>query len=248
MELLGYKRIHIHAPKPKGYKYPYPTSYQPRGLSVYVPKHFQEERPEVLLGFLRSCPFGTLVTKTKDSGLEANSIPFVLKNDPPPQGTLQGHVARANAQWKSFDPDLEALVIFQGPQSYISPSWYPTKQETGKVVPTWNYVTVHAYGKLRIIEDPDWLAKHVDELTRQHEDGREEPWSVADAPFDFTEKLLHAIVGVEIRIARLVGKWKLGQNRSLDDQMGMLKGLENERDASALSMARYLKEVFHNGA
>ncbi|BAS26860.1 FMN-binding negative transcriptional regulator [Limnochorda pilosa] len=208
---------------------------------MYVPKRFAETRLEALQELIGSCPFGTLITMTTQ-GLEANHIPFVLKADPGPYGALQGHVAQANSQWKDFDPDVEALVVFQGPQAYISPSWYPTIQETGKVVPTWNYMVVHAYGKLRVIQDQDWLQRHVEELTDQQERRREEPWHVSDAPPEFTTKLMHAIVGVEIHVSRLVGKWKLGQNRSIEDQMGLMKGLSMEDDADALSMARYLRE------
>ena len=204
---------------------------------MYTPKPFAEDRPEVLQHLIRSSPFGTLVTITSD-GLQASHIPFVLKPAPPPYGALQGHVARANSQWRTSSPDAEALVIFLGPESYITPSWYPTKQETGKVVPTWNYVVVHAYGKLRVIEDEAWLKRHVEELTDQLEHMREAPWRVSDVPRDFTSTLLRAIVGLEIEMSRLVGKWKLGQNRSIEDQLGVLKGLRAEDTPSASSMVQ----------
>lgn len=207
---------------------------------MYLPKPFAEERPEVLHDFIRTSPFGTLVTMTAD-GLEASHIPFVLKTEPRPLGTLQGHVARGNGQWRDSSLDTEALVIFMGPESYITPSWYPTKQQTGKVVPTWNYVVVHAYGQLRVIEDEAWLERHVEELTVQQEHRREEPWHVSDAPREFTSKLLRAIVGVEIEVSRLLGKWKLGQNRSAEDQAGVLEGLSAESHPAASSMVRYLK-------
>lgn len=208
---------------------------------MYVPKHFKEERPEVMHQLMRSYPFGTLVTMNFD-GPEASHLPFVLDIAPPPYGTLRGHIARANPQWSNLSPDVEALVIFQGPQAYISPSWYATKQETGKVVPTWNYAVVHAYGKLRIMHDQRWLLDHVEQLTNQQESGRKKSWKVSDAPVDFTNKLLHAIVGIELEVSRLIGKWKLGQNRPLADQTGVMKGLSADGDAFALSMLRLLSK------
>lgn len=207
---------------------------------MYVPKHFAQSQPELLHTLIRSSPFGTLITMTP-TGLEANHIPFVLAPEPSPFGTLRGHLARANAQWSSFASDVEALVIFAGPQAYITPSWYLTKRETGKVVPTWNYAVVHAYGQLRIIEDRDWLRLHVTELTKQHEAEREEPWQVSDAPHDFTETLLGAIVGVELHITRLIGKHKLSQNRSTADQEGVIVGLEADGDEAGVCLAHLMK-------
>lgn len=212
---------------------------------MYVPKHFAEDRLEVLHDLIRSRAFGTLVTLTPD-GLGASHVPFVLKADPAPLGTLQGHLARANAQWKRSSPDVEALVIFHGPDAYITPSWYPTKRETGKVVPTWNYIVVHAHGKLEVIEDEDWLQSHVEELTNQCERGRPEPWKVSDAPAGFASKLLKGIVGVQIELSRLEGKWKLGQNRPQADQQGVFEGLKAEWDAASRAMAEYLGAVESN--
>lgn len=210
---------------------------------MYLPKHFAEKRPEVLHGFIRSSPFGTLITMTAH-GLEASHIPFVFKPDPAPFGTLQGHLARANSQWKVSTPDVEALVIFNGPDAYITPSWYPTKRDTGKAVPTWNYVVVHAYGKLQVIEDEDWLKTHVEELTNQHEQGRDEPWKVSDAPADYTARLLKGFVGVQIELTRLEGKWKLGQNRSEADRQGVFEGLKAESDVTSRSMVEYMAGYF----
>lgn len=207
---------------------------------MYLPKYFEETRTEVLHELIRTCAFGTLITMTS-AGLEASHIPFVLDTDPLPFGTLRAHIARANSQWQTFSPDVEALVIFYGPNSYISPSWYPTKQETGKVVPTWNYVVVHAYGRLRIEQDPAWLRTHVEELTDQHELARDNPWHVSDAPSDFTQALLGAIVGVELHITRLIGKWKLGQNRPIADQEGILKGRRLHGNMPEPSLAKYMK-------
>lgn len=219
-----------------------PSCQGERWAGMYVPKHFAESRPEVLHGFIRSRPFGTLITMTA-RGLEASHIPFVLKSNPAPFGTLQGHLARANSQWEDFTPNVEALVIFNGPDAYITPSWYPTKHETGKAVPTWNYIVAHAYGKLQVIEDEGWLQTHVEELTNQHEQNRAVPWKVSDAPVDYTAKLLKGIVGVEIELSRLEGKWKLGQNRPEADQLGIIEGLKAERDLSSRSMEEYLRTI-----
>lgn len=206
---------------------------------MYVPKHFAETRPEILVEFIRTYPFGTLVTMTP-RGIEANPIPFVFKPESAPNGILQGHLARANSQWETFDPDVEALVVFQGPDAYITPSWYPTKQETRKAVPTWNYVTVHVYGQLRVTHDQEWLRRHVEELTHQHERDRPEPWHVSDAPADYTTKMLRGIVGVEVQVSRLVGKWKLGQNRPIKDQEGMAAGLRADGGDPSESLLRFL--------
>lgn len=206
-----------------------------------MPKHFEETQPERLHSLIRTCPFGTLVTMTA-TGLEANHIPFLFATEPSPFGTLRGHLARANGQWSSFDPGVEALAIFQGPQAFVSPSWYPTKAETGKVVPTWNYAVVHAYGQLRIVQDHDWLRLHVTELTNQHEAERKEPWQVSDAPVAFTEALLGAIVGVELQITRLIGKGKLSQNRSEADREGVIAGLEADGGEAGACLAHLMKE------
>lgn len=211
-------------------------------MTVYVPRSFAETRSEVLVEFMRAFPFGTLTTVTP-AGIEANHIPFVYKPDPPPTGTLQGHLARANSQWKTLDPDVEALVIFQGPDAYITPSWYATKRETGKAVPTWNYVVAHVYGTLRVIHDHDWLLRHVEELTEQHEQGRPDAWHVSDAPAEYTTAMLKAIVGVELQISRIVGKWKLGQNRSIEDQEGMVAGLRADGEERSNALLPFLSDA-----
>ncbi len=209
---------------------------------MYVPKHFSETRPERLVALIRSAPFGTLVTVTAE-GIEASHVPFVHKPDPAPWGTIEAHLARNNTQWETLDASVEALVIFQGPDAYITPSWYASKRETGRAVPTWNYVVVHAYGPLRVIQDPGWLRRHVEELTDQQERGRPHPWRVTDAPAEYLENMLKAIVGVQIPISKVVGKWKLGQNRSLADRQGMLAGLAGQDDPSAHALVPYLREV-----
>jgi len=191
---------------------------------VYLPKHFEETRIDILHGLIHAHPLGALVTLTS-RGLDANHIPFEVDSAPSPLGTLRGHVARANPMWREFSRDVDALVIFQGPGTYVSPAWYPTKQQTAKVVPTWNYAVVHAHGALTAIEDRAWLRAFVTALTDRHEAGRPQPWRVTDAPADYIETMLGAIVGLELRITRLVGKWKMSQNRPAQDRAGVVDAL-----------------------
>ena len=207
---------------------------------MYVPAHFAETRVEVLHQAIREHPFASLVTMGAN-GLESNHIPFEIETEPGPLGTLRGHVARGNPVWREFSRDVEPLVAFQGPQLYISPSLYPTKKETGKVVPTWNYVIVHAYGTMRVIEDKAWLRDLVGKLTDHHEAPRADPWKVSDAPDDYVDSMLGAIVGIEITVTRLVGKWKVSQNRVPADREGVIKGLREQPDAASQAMARLVK-------
>jgi transcriptional regulator len=208
---------------------------------MYLPKHFEETRVQILHELIRAHPLGALVTLTP-SGLDANHIPFEVDPDPAPFGTLRGHIARANPLWRDFSRGVEALAIFQGPGTYISPSWYPTKRETAKVVPTWNYAVVHAHGALRVIDDRAWLRGFVEKLTNRHEAGRRDPWKVTDAPSDFIEKQLGAIVGLEISITRLIGKWKVSQNRPPPDRDGVVQGLSQEGRHSAAAMADLVRQ------
>jgi transcriptional regulator len=201
---------------------------------MYLTKQFEETRTGVLHGFLRERPFAALVVATEE-GLSVDHIPLLLDEDFAPSGVLRGHVARANPILKVAPVNMDAVAIFQGPHHYITPSWYATKQETGKVVPTWNYVVVHAYGRLKFVDDEAWLRGHVQQLTDRHEGKRELPWKVSDAPEDYISKLVGGIVGVEMPIARLVGKWKLGQNRPEADQRGMVEGLLSEKEGTALA-------------
>jgi len=203
---------------------------------MYLPAHFAESRPEVLAELVRSHPFGLLVTQTRDGDIDANSIPFVL--DPAAPGTpgvLRGHVARANPLWQTARGDVDSLVVFQGPQGYVSPAWYPSKAEHGKVVPTWNYVMVQARGKLRAIDDASWLRAFVTRLTERHESARAAPWAVSDAPADYIETMLRAIVGVEIALTSLTGKWKVSQNRPAADRAGVVAGLLREDGGEVLA-------------
>ncbi len=209
---------------------------------MYVPTHFAETRVDVLHELVRAHPLGALVVLGAD-GLDANHIPFEIDPEPAPFGTLRGHVARANPVWRDFSPEVEALAIFEGPHAYISPAWYASKKEHGKVVPTWNYAVVHAHGIARAIEDASWLRAHVEALTNAHETGRQAPWAVGDAPADFIDKLLNAIVGIEISVTRLTGKWKVSQNRSVPDRIGVLEGLERDGAGSNAGMAALIKDT-----
>jgi len=208
---------------------------------MYLPKYFEESNVGALHGLIRAHPFGTLITRTA-SGMEANHLPIELDPEPGPFGMLRGHVARANPVWRESLPDADALVLFQGPAGYISPSWYPTKQETGEVVPTWNYAVVHARGPLHFIEDRDWLLGLVTRLTDRHEAGSAEPWQVSDAPAPFIQQLLGAIVGFEVPIRTLQGKWKLSQNRPQGDRQGIVKGLSAIGDDAAASLAKMVRD------
>ena len=206
---------------------------------MYLPKHFEETRIDVLHALIRAHPLGALVAMTRN-GLDANHIPLEVDPDPAPFGTLRGHVARANPFWR--DGETEALAIFQGPETYVSPAWYATKQETGKVVPTWNYAVVHAHGRIRFIDDRPWLRAFVEKLTNRHEASRPEPWKVTDAPADYIETQLGAIIGLEMPIARLVGKWKVSQNRPAQDRAGAVEGLAREGGEAGAAMARLIRE------
>lgn len=203
---------------------------------MYQPAHHREDRLEVQHALIRAFPLGTLVT-SGPSGLLANHIPFLLDPAGSRLGTLRAHVARANPQWREFDEAGEALVIFRGAERYITPSWYETKRETGKVVPTWNYAVVHAYGAVAVKDDASWLRQHVAELSALNERGRAEPWAVTDAPEAFIGAMVRAIVGIEIEIARIEGKWKVSQNRPEPDRRGVVEGLRAEASASAFEMA-----------
>ena len=204
---------------------------------MYLPSHFAEARVDVLHDLIRAYPFGTLVVLASN-GLEANHIPFEIDPEPAPFGTLRGHLARANPLWKDFSAQVDALAIFQGPHTYISPSWYPTKKEHGKVVPTWNYAVVHATGPIRVIDDQAWVRRFVEQLTLRHEAHRSNPWKVTDAPADFVDTMTSAIVGIEIPISRLTGKWKVSQNRPEKDRAGVVEALLQDRSDAGNEMAQ----------
>ena len=190
---------------------------------MYIPPLFNEDRIDVLHDAIRRTGLATLVTLTAD-GLIASHVPMLLDPDPSPYGTLIGHVARPNPQARGAIG--EALAIFQGPEAYITPSWYATKRATGKVVPTWNYVTIHAYGTVEFFADRERLRDVVTRLTEREETPRAEPWAVTDAPADFIDGMLRGIVGFALPITRLEGKWKMSQNRPAEDQAGVVAGLQ----------------------
>ncbi len=207
---------------------------------MYLPPLFREDRLDVQHELIRRFPLGLLIT-AGPGGLIANPIPFLIAPEASEQGTLQAHFARANPQWRELAAVEECLVVFQGPQDYVTPSWYATKRETGKVVPTWNYATVHAWGRPRIIDDADWLQGQIDRLTRSQEDQRQAPWQVGDAPEPFIAGQLKGIIGLEIPIARSEGKWKMSQNRPEADRLGVIAGFREQGHGSE-AMAAMVEE------
>lgn len=211
---------------------------------MYQVAAFLEERIDVMHALIRAHPLAVLVTGAGGI-LEANHLPLLIDPLPSPQGTLRGHVARANPLWRQVqetEHENEVLTIFQGPQVYVTPSWYPEKRASGKVVPTWNYAVVHARGPLIIHDDRDWLRDLVSRLTDQQEAGRAQPWGIADAPADYIERMLGAIVGIEIPISRIEGKWKVSQNRADADRAGVVDGLAQSADPQARAMAALVSE------
>jgi transcriptional regulator len=192
---------------------------------MYTPRSFVESDLPTLFDYIDAHPLGILVSATTEQ-LAATHLPLILDRSHGPYGTLCGHLARANPQARATSSAaMEALVIFTGPDAYITPQWYATKRETGRVVPTWNYVAVHAYGRLCLHEDSEFLRDHLERLTHRHEDGRASPWRVSDAPADYIAQQMKAIVGFSVEIERLEGKWKMSQNRVVADIDGVVDGL-----------------------
>lgn len=211
---------------------------------MYIPEFNEEKDVSILHAHIKAHPLAAWAAMSNGE-IVVNHIPFVLHEKKGELGTLLGHVARANPIWKECSTDLDSVIIFQGSQAYITPGWYPSKHKHGKAVPTWNYIVVHAYGIPRVIEDREWLLAHVNELTGIHERQQELPWKLSDAPDDYIEKLLGAIVGVEIPVARLSGKWKLGQNRPEADKLGMIAGLTSCENAQSYDLAQELSKHVH---
>jgi transcriptional regulator len=209
---------------------------------MYLPVHFEETRTEVLHALIAEHPLGALVTVGSD-GLTGNHIPFLLNASDGPHGTLIGHVARNNALWQDHDTNVDALVIFQGASAYISPNWYATKQRTHEVVPTYNYAVVHVHGPLTIHDDPKWLRGVVGKLTKAMEALQAAPWKMADAPSGFIAQQLENIVGIEIPISRITGKWKTSQNRPIEDRVGAVDGLRASGDPAHAEMAELIEQT-----
>ena len=206
---------------------------------MYLPAHFAENRIDVLHALLRARPLATLVTLC-DSRLEANHIPVDTLSEPKPHGSIRGHIARANPLWRTYPAASEALAIFQGPHAYISPSFYPSKRETGEVVPTWDYAVVHARGTLKFVQDAGWLRALVARLTDAHEAARPLPWKIDDAPTPYIEKMLGMIVGFELSIVSVTGKWKISQNHPEANRRGVVAGLRAAGGADSREIADML--------
>ncbi|RFC64865.1 MULTISPECIES: FMN-binding negative transcriptional regulator [Mesorhizobium] len=208
---------------------------------MYQPPHFIETNSDVLQALVRAHPLGLMISATP-SGPVADPLPFLISVGDDGAIRLRAHLARANPHWKILrdNPDSTVLVVFQGSESYITPSWYETKRETGKVVPTWNYVTVQARGIAQVFEDSSWLLNQITELTATHEATREAPWQVHDAPAGYIESQMKGIVGLEIEVSELSGKWKVSQNRPVADRSGVAEGLE--KAASGQVMAGLVRQ------
>ncbi|WP_430388658.1 FMN-binding negative transcriptional regulator [Dyella sp. 20L07] len=202
---------------------------------MYMPTHFREQRSEMLHALMREYPFATMIL-SGEGGIAANHLPLELVSDT----QLHGHVARGNELSRA--DGAEVLVIFRGPEGYVSPNWYPSKHETGREVPTWNYAVVHVHGRLRVVEDADWLRQLLERLTDRHEAGQPKPWHVADAPAEHTQKLLRAIVGLEITIDRIEGKFKLSQNHPAANRAGVIDGLRQRADRGDAELADLMSQ------
>jgi transcriptional regulator len=204
---------------------------------MYTPAHFAEARPEVLCDFIRSHPLGALISVSEQSGIVASHIPMLLDTG---AGVLRCHMARANPHWRSLALS-SVLVIFTGPQHYISPSWYKSKEEHGKVVPTWNYAAVHVTGRAHIFEDGDPLYEHLSRLTAANETAHGLSWRIDDAPRPYIDALLRSIVGIEISVSRIEGKWKMSQNRPEQDREGVISALDLLGTHTSLDMSSAMK-------
>jgi transcriptional regulator len=207
---------------------------------MYTPKAFEVTDLPMLQSAMKQSELATLITITTH-GLVATHLPLLLDETRGEYGTLTGHVSRANTQWRESDPEAEALIIFLGLDTYVSPNWYPAKQETGRVVPTWNYAAIHAYGRVTFFEDAERLRTVVTELTKKYEAGFPAPWQVTDAPATYIDSQLKAIVGFECRITRLEGKQKFNQNRSVEDRRGVIEGLRELQEERKLQVAELME-------
>ena len=202
---------------------------------MYLPDHHRVDDVAEMHALMRARPLATLVSAGA-GGLVATHLPTVLKSEGP-LGAIECHLARANPHWKDLAAANEALMIFQGPEAYITPNWYATKAETGKVVPTWNYAAVHAYGRPAVMQDKAWLRHHVDDLVTQQEAREAQPWKVTDSPESYIDVMLRGIVGFRFEIARLEGKWKMSQNREMKDRAGVVDGLGRRHEGEDAEVA-----------
>ena len=209
---------------------------------MYTPKAFEVTDLPKLHAAMKQSELATLVTNTPH-GLVATHLPLMLDETRGEYGTLTGHVSRANVQWRETDPDAEGLIIFLGLDTYVSPKWYPAKQETGRVVPTWNYAAIHAYGRITFFDDVERLRTVVTELTKKHEAAFPAPWQVTDAPATYIDSQLKAIVGFECQITRLEGKQKFNQNRSAEDRLGVIEGLLELQDERKRQVAELMERL-----
>ena len=207
---------------------------------MYTPKAFEVTDLPLLQAAMKQSELATLITTTPQ-GLVATHLPLLLDETRGEYGTLTGHVSRANTQWRESDPEAEALIIFLGPDTYVSPNWYPAKQETGRVVPTWNYAAIHAYGRVTFFEDAERLRTVVAELTKKFEAAFPAPWQVTDAPATYIDSQLKAIVGFECQITRLEGKQKFNQNRSVEDRRGVIQGLRELKEERKVQVAELME-------
>ncbi len=223
---------------------------------MYLPSHFQETRLEVLHALMRAHPLATLISSgsgsTPDAAFDADHLPMsLMTTEPEHPGILRAHVARANPLWRKVaqgpDGTADMLAIFHGPSAYITPSWYPAKTETGKVVPTWNYAVVHAHGQARVIDDPTWIRAQMHALTHPQEQAQPAPWQMLDAPSEYIERMVSAVVGIEIVITRITGKFKLSQNQTEANRAGVIQGLEAPTTPEQGANGALIKLMRHAG-
>jgi transcriptional regulator len=208
---------------------------------MHIPAKFKQTDTETLIEFIQTFPLGTLIT-SDNGALDAGHFPFLVKTHSNQSISLQSHIAKVNPLWKSCQDNQEVLLIFHGPNAYVSPNFYPSKQQTGKAVPTWNYAVVHVKGRIFFKHQRDWLMPLLDELSNQHESNQPSPWSISDAPMNYIEKLIKAVVGLEIIIDSMVGNFKLSQNKSAADYAGVIQGLSGSGLDSAVALANYMQQ------
>jgi transcriptional regulator len=209
---------------------------------MYASPTTREDRQEVLVAAIRNIGFGALVAMSSD-GLSATHIPMLVREGPNGEVELEGHVARPNEMWRTALSGVTALAIFQGPQAYIHPGWYPTKKVDGRAVPSWNYIAIHAHGRLEAIEDPAWLRAHLSALTDINEAARAEPWALSDAPTDYLDAMMRAIVGLRLRVDRFEGNWKMGQKLPVENRLGAIAGLSASAHAADRDVAAVMRDL-----